>query len=187
MWPDASAAGRSFPRKVAITFRSSSLTCIRPVVLADKFRRADSAGSLLMRRGCKNRLRTDPDCHVRIERAGLRKQGHSCPCCAADEGRTKTSKDLLPGGRRHSELRHRKCDVIASECGRQSEQCRDKATQYQRLRHGERDLGKCQHHAASGHGDDRCTEQAGAAMVGPQAGMDRYKLCGVLRYVAPAW
>ena len=122
-----------------------------------------------MRRGRKNRLRTDPDCHVRIERAGLRKDGQSCPCCAADEDRAKASKDVLPDRRRHSELRHRKSDVIASKCRRHSEQRRDNGPQDQRLGHGERDLSECQRHAASGDGDDWRAEQAGAAVVGAKS------------------
>jgi hypothetical protein len=107
-----------------------------------------------MRCGCKNRLRIDADCHVRVERAGICKDGQSCPCCPANENRAKASKDVLPGRREHSEVRHRKCDMIASRCGRQSEQSRDNGPQDQRLGHGERDLRECQSHAASGNGND---------------------------------
>jgi hypothetical protein len=74
--------------------------------------------------------------------------------------------------------------MIASECGRQSEQSGDDGPQDQGVSHGERDLRECQRHAASGDGDDRRAEQAGAAVVGPDAGVDRHELCGVLGYVA---
>ena len=53
---------RSVTRKVAAIFRSSSLTHVRRAAVANKFREADSAGSLLMRGGYENRSRIAPDC-----------------------------------------------------------------------------------------------------------------------------
>jgi hypothetical protein len=126
------------------------------------------AMSLLMRCGCKYRLSTDPGCPVRIARAGLGEYGQPCPCCAADEDRASASKDVLPSRRRHSELRHRKCDMVAGECGRQSEQFRYKSAQYQKLRHSEGELRKCQRYAAGGDSDDWRTKRTRAAMVSPK-------------------
>ena len=45
-------------------------------------------------------------------------------------------------------------------------------------------LRDCQRHAASGNGNKRRAEHAGATMVGPKASIERHELCGVLGYVA---
>ena len=81
-------------------------------------------------------------------------------------------------------MRNRKSEMIASECGRQSKHGRNDGAQDQRLYHCECDLGDCQHHAASGDGNKRRADYAGAIMVGPNASIERHELCGVLGYVA---
>ena len=50
--------------------------------------------------------------------------------------------------------------------------------------HCERHLTDRQRHAAGGDGNKRRAEHAGAAVIGPEAGVHRHELCGVLRYVA---
>ena len=86
---------RSVPRKVATTFRSSSLACVPRAAVAA--RRADGAGSLLMCCGCENRLRIAPDCGVRIERAGLGEDSQPRPRRADNKDRAETGEDLTPG------------------------------------------------------------------------------------------
>ena len=89
--------------------------------------------------------------------------------------RAEASKDFLPSKRRYSDLRRRKNDMIASKCGRQSEQGRNDRTQHERPRHCERDLSDRQCHAAGGDGNKRRAEQAGAGVVGPNAGTCRHE------------
>jgi hypothetical protein len=92
------------------------------------------------------------------------------------------AKDFPPSKRGHSDLCHRKDDMIASKCGRQSERGGNDGTYEQRLCHGESDLSDRQRHAASGDGNKRRAKQAGATVVGPNAGIYRHeKRQGVYR------
>src|SRR5579872_1042612 len=65
--------------------------------------------------------------------------------------------------------------MIASKCGRQSEQGRNDGTQDQRPGHCERDLSDRQCHAGGGDGKKRRAKQTDAAVVGPNAGINRHK------------
>ena len=107
--------------------------------------------------------------YMRVER-GL----SAVTIASANEDRAEASEDVLPNRRGYSEVRNRKSEMIASECGRQSKHGRNDGAQDQRLYHCECDLGDCQHHAASGDGNKRRTKQAGAAMVGPKASIERH-------------
>ena len=109
--------------------------------------------SSLSRGGRENRLRTVADRPARFDWSGLREDGQSRPRCAADEDRTDASEDLPPNERRHPDLRHRKNNMIASKCRRQSKHRRNDGTQDQRPSQGERDLSDRKGHAAGGDGN----------------------------------
>src|SRR5262249_60688332 len=77
--------------------------------------------SSLAYRGSKTRWRAVADRPTRFDRSGLREDCQTRPRGAADEDRAEASENLLPSKGRHSDLRHGKDDMIASQCGRQSE------------------------------------------------------------------
>src|SRR5207237_261742 len=105
----------------------SSLETPVALIYANLFDDEDERSSLA-RGDRENWLRALADRPARFDWLGLCEDDQSRPCRAADEDRAEASEDLPPNKRRHSDLRHRKDDMIASKCGRQSERCRNDGT-----------------------------------------------------------
>jgi hypothetical protein len=158
--------------------RSRLSLFIRPLTctgLGKPVRRRKVTKSSLACGGRENWSRAVAERPVRFDRLRFSRDGRSCPRCAADEGRSKASKDLAPGKRSDSNLRHRESNMIASKCSRQREQGRNDGTQDHGPCHCEGDLGDPERHSCCGDGNKRRAEHAGTTMVGPDAGIDRHK------------
>src|ERR1700754_3903042 len=121
---------------------------------------------------CEGRVSSIENRPARLKCAGLREDGQTHPCCATDGDCAEASKDLLPNERRHSNVCHRKCDIVAGKCRRHSEHASNDGTQQQRPRHGEGDLSNRQRDAAGGDGNKRRAEDAGATVEGQNAGIE---------------
>src|SRR6185312_14415030 len=117
-----------------------------------------------MRCGSENRLRTALDSRVRIVRAGLGEGGQPGPRRAADKDRTDAGEDLAPYQRWHADLRHRKHDLIASKCRRDSKQGGNDGTDDHGACHCEGCLTDHESHPAGGNADKRRSEDAGTAV-----------------------
>src|ERR1700677_2398035 len=122
--------------------------------------------------GHENWPRAGADRPALFNWAGLPVGGQARPCCAADEDRAQASEELSPNERWHADLRHRKSDMIASKCSRQSKHRRNNGAQDQRPGHGERDLCDRERHAAGGDGNKRRAENPGTTVEGKNAGID---------------
>jgi hypothetical protein len=162
-WRDRPSTETFLPRPMELDFRQPVEVLWKTIAFfrsgpehphADPIRTSSTTRvgrSLFACGGRENWERNVVDRPAPSDRSGLREDGQTRPCCAADEERPEASEDLPPRKRRHADLRHGENDMIASKCSRQSKQGRDDGPQDQRPGHGERDLSDRQRHAA---GDD---------------------------------
>src|SRR6185437_1182201 len=132
-------------------------------------------GLSLMRRASQNRLRLVPGCPAGSQREGLREDRHACPSRAADDDRADPGKDLAPDKRRHTDLRQAEDRVIAGDCGRGCESCRDDGTKDQWTNDRERDLSNAERERAGDDADEQRADDAGAAMKRRHAGRQSYE------------